>query len=198
MRKYLIIGSLSLLFTIGCASTATYFITPDFTGERLILGGIAVFPVLAQETGKYEFAIESYCRSAGEKLASRLRRIQPDLRVVGPTGVGYIFDKEDLVNDYSRLIEHYQAAGVLNADISKKLSEPLGVRYFMLGRIHDLYSVGNDANASLSIQIWDAHEAEMVFESNAEYKAAGLRTPPYDRATAKAVSEIVGRISMAL
>lgn len=198
MRDHLIVGSLSLLFVIGCASTATYFIAPDFTGERLISGGIAVLPVFMGETGNRVFGTGSYCRFVGERLATGLRREQPALKVVGPTGVSYILDKKGLVSDYSELIEDYQTVGILSATISRKLSDYLGVEYFILGRIHELYSVGNHAKASLSVQIWSVEEAEMVFESNAEYEAAGSYAPPYDRAIIETVRKVVDRVALVL
>jgi hypothetical protein len=198
MRTHLVAGPLSLLFIIGCASTATYFIAPEFTGERLTSGGIAVLPVLVGQTGKCVFGTESYCRFVGEKLASGLRRKQPTLRVIGPTVVSHIFDKGDLVGDYSELIQHYQMVGMLSATISRKLSDHLSVEYFMLSRIHDLYPVGNDANASLSIQIWSAEEAEMVFEFNAQYRATGSHAPPYHLAITRTVHKIVDSATLIL
>ena len=198
MRKYLVVGSLSLLFIIGCASTATYFIAPDFTGERLISRGIVVLPLLVGESRKCVFGTESYCGSVGEELASGLRREQPALKVLGPTVVSYILDKEDLMGDYSKLIEDYETVATFGTDVSRKLSRSLGVEYFMLSRIQTLYSVGNDAEASISVQIWSAEGAKMVFESNAEYKAVGSYVPPYDRAMTGAVHKILDRVILVL
>ena len=192
MRKYAAVGSLLLAFIIGCAATETYtcFVAPEFTEESLTAGGLAVFPVFAEGTSESVSDTRSYCRFASEELASVLRRKQQDIRIIGPTGVSYIFDKMDLVDDYSRLVENYRATGMFSPDISGKLSKSLGVKYFVLGRVRNMGSDNGDAETSLYVQIWSAGDAKMVFESGTEYKFVS-RISSYDRALVEAIHKIV-------
>jgi len=153
-RKNRIIGLLALLLIIGCAGSRV-FVAPGFTGKALTEGGIAVLPVLAGETGRSVPGVESYCRTTGEEMAVMLREKVPALKVIGPAEVSSIFGKEGLVDEYSKLIENYQRVGMIDTEISTKLSKPLGAKYLMLTQIQSLFSKDSNAIAVLSSRIWD-------------------------------------------
>jgi len=186
MLSKIVVGLTCLLFCLGFAGCATkFFIAPGFTGENLTKEGIAILPVLVGETGKGVPGVEGYCRAAGEKMASTLRGKQPTLKVIGPTEVSSIISKDNLVSDYSKLAEDYARVGMLNSAIVKKMSESVGVKYFLIGRITSLYAVGSKAKAAVSIQIYSADSAELLFEIVKEDEASSWlisSSAPYDKA----------------
>jgi hypothetical protein len=191
--------SLFLLFIVFFISCAAYkpFMAPGFTGDNLTKGGLAVFPALVAEGSQSVPGIQGYLHTAGEELAASLKESQPSLKVVTPSQVSASLASNDLVDDFAKLKDNYAVTGIVDANLAKKIVEPLQVRYFMLPSINSLYASGNStAKGQLSAKIYDANSAEMVFEAIQNGEATSiLGGPPYDKAT-KNASKALSRVLM--
>lgn len=188
---FLSLAVLPLLLFISCASYQP-FMAPGFTGTALTRGGLAVFPALVGEGSQSAPGVQGYTRTAGEEMASALKKYQPSLNVVTPTTVSATLANNDLVEDFSRLKENYLITGIVDVNIAKRIVEPLGVSYFMLPSIDALFSPSSGkAEAHLSAKIYDAQSAEMVFEAVQKgFDTSIFGGPPYEKAVKDACQDI--------
>ena len=143
--------AISTLIT-GCASRP--FVDPSLSGEKVTVGGIAVFPVILGQSVLLPGGVEAYCRDAGEEMAVRIKKKQPIIKILSPADVSIILNKENLVSDYSKLTEDYLKIGILNTVVAGKIAETLGVKYFVISKLISLYSVDRKAIAILNTQVW--------------------------------------------
>ena len=172
-----------LTFISGCSFYYSKpFVDPALTGEKVSAGGIAVFPFIYGENVIKASGIESYCRAAGEEMTARIKKRQPDIRVLSPADVSSILNKENLVPDYSKMAEDYQKVGILNTVIAASLAEALGVKYFIINKLNGLYNEKRDAIALLTTQIWSAEETHMVLECTKKGSASGFFSVPFEKA----------------
>ena len=191
VKRSILIAGILILCIAGCAVYKP-FMAPGFTGPGLTDGGLAIFPVLVGEGGRSAPGVETYCRSAGEDLATALRTAQPSLRVVGPTEVSATLATKGLVGDFAALKQTYAMTGMLDVKKAEAITKELGTKFFILASINSLYaSTESTAVSEMSCKIWDSSDGQMVFEAVRTGEWVSIFSgPPYHKAVKQATEEL--------
>ena len=188
LRKYVFFGIFTVVMVTILNGCSFYFqkpfVDPGLSGDKVTAGGLAVFPFIMGDAVVTASGIEAYCRSAGQEMTDRIRKKQPNVKVLSPAEVSSMLNNADLVSDYSKMAEDYKKVGILNTNIAGKIADALGVKYFIINNLHSLYNeVGKkEAIAILTTQIWSAEENHMVFECTKKQSASGILSAPFEKA----------------
>ena len=129
-KCYAVFTLFIVLYITSCAvpivdHSRLQYIAPDLDNNSLVEGGMSLLPVVAGD------GQEGLRRPLANKLNKHLDNILPEGKFIGALQTMDLINNAGLTEYYSKMIEDYDRAAILNKDSLIKIGGAVGVEYLL-------------------------------------------------------------------